>query len=184
MARGRVRAAYRRRWLRSSRRPFGCFAIPGLPDGKRCPTVDAVGYSVRPMGRLYLREADETAAVAAVKAIWAVRSGNSNVDEFLPDDTLADIAWAAAVAVTRDGDWIEFGYDDEGDPKWSDRATAFYVALAPFVGPGRVDIEGEDGAAWSYIYADGQISQEGWNGWDGSIEPFGEPVDLPSLDAL
>jgi hypothetical protein len=90
----------------------------------------------------------------------------------------------AAASITCDGDWIEFGYDDAGDPKWSERATAFYVAIAPFVRSGTVHIEGEHTAHWSYTYADGQITQQGWNGWDGSIEPFGEPVEFPPLEGL
>ena len=67
-------------------------------------------------------------------------------------------AWAAGASITRDGDWIEFALDDEGDPKWSDQAAAFYVAIAPFVRSGTVEIRGEDGARWSYTYADGQVS--------------------------
>jgi hypothetical protein len=144
--------------------------------------VSTVGYLVEPSGRLNLAESDDAAAVAAVKAAWVVRDGWFDPDVFPSSDTLADIAWAAAATVTRDGDWIEFSYDDEGDPKWSDQATAFYVAIAPFVRSGIVHIEGEDDARWSYTYADGQITQQGWNGWDGSIEPFGEPVVLPPVD--
>ncbi|WP_446213526.1 hypothetical protein [Micromonospora sp. IBSANI012] len=141
-----------------------------------------MGYLVEPSGRLNLSESDDVAAVAAVKAAWTVRDGWFHPDVSPSSNTLADIAWAAAASVTRDGDWIEFDHDDEGDPKWSDQATAFYVAIAPFVRSGVVQIEGEDGARWFYTYADGQITQQGGNGWDGSIEPFGEPVGLPPLD--
>jgi hypothetical protein len=153
--------------------------------GIECHRVNTVGYLVEPSGRLNLLESDDAAAVAAVKAAWAERRGwfdPETQDAFPPSDTLADIASWAAASITRDGDWIEFGYDDEGDPKWSDQATAFYVAIAPFVRSGIVHIQGEDDARWSYTYADGQITQQGWNGWDGSIEPFGEPVELPPLD--
>ncbi|MEW1587230.1 hypothetical protein AB0283_17560 [Micromonospora vinacea] len=139
----------------------------------------AVGYSVAPSGRLHLPESDDAAAVAAVQAAMAQRSGWYEPDAFPTDGTLVDLAEAARATIIRDEDWIEFGYDDDGDPKWSDRATAFYVALAPFVRSGTIQIEGEDGARWSYTYADGQVTQQGWNGWDGSIEPFGEYVDLP-----
>lgn len=141
-----------------------------------------MGYLVEPSGRLNLPESDEVAAVAAVKAAMAVRDGWFKPNVFPSNDTLADMAEAAGASIIRYGDWIEFGYDDEGDPKWSDQATAFYVAIAPFVRSGIVHIEGEDSARWSYTYADGQITQQGWNGWDGSIEPFGEYVDLPPLD--
>ena len=137
-----------------------------------------------PSGRLHLPETDDDAAVAAAKAAWATRGDRYGLDQSPPSETLSDIAWAAAAALTRDGDWIEFEYDDEGDPKWSHHATAFYVAIAPFVRSGTVHIEGEDGSAWSYTYANGQISQEGWNGWDGSIEPFGEAVDGPPMGLL
>ncbi|WP_262281673.1 hypothetical protein [Micromonospora sp. MA102] len=138
-----------------------------------------MGYLVRPSGRLNLPQSDDVAAVAAVQAAMAVRDGWFKPDVLPTNDTLADMAEAAGASVTRDGDWIEFGYDDEGDPKWSDQATAFYVAIAPFVRSGTILVEGEDGAHWSYTYADGQVTQQGWNGWDGSIEPFGEQVDLP-----
>jgi hypothetical protein len=147
--------------------------------------VSTVGYTVEPSGRLNLPESDDAAGVAAVKAAWTERRGWFDPDNpaaFPPSDTLAYIAWAAAASITREGDWIEFGYDDQGDPKWSDQATAFYVAIAPFVRSGIVHLQGEHDARWSYTYADGQITQQGWNGWDGSIEPFGEPVDLPPLD--
>jgi hypothetical protein len=138
--------------------------------------MSTVGYLVEPSGRLNLSESDAAAAVADVKAAWAVRDGWFNPDVFPSSGTLTDIAWAAAASITRDGDWIEFSHS-EGDPKWSDQATAFYVAIAPFVRSGIVHIHGEDGARWSYTYADGQMTQQGWNGWDGSIEPFGEPPD-------
>ncbi|SDZ47786.1 hypothetical protein SAMN05421684_5497 [Asanoa ishikariensis] len=133
-----------------------------------------------PSGRLHLPASDDAAAVVAVKAAWAGLKRPFDPAGWPPDDTLSDIAWAAAASVTRDGDSIELGHDDEGDPKWSDTSTAFYVAIAPFVRSGTVDIEGEDGATWSYTYGGGKITQDGWNGWDGAIEPFGEPVAFPS----
>ncbi|MCP3784700.1 hypothetical protein NLX85_15115 [Micromonospora sp. A3M-1-15] len=141
-----------------------------------------MGYLVRPSGRLNLPASEDVAAVAAATAAMAVRDGWYSPGVSPSDDTLADMAEAAGASISRDGDWIEFGEDDQGDPKWSDQATAFYVAIAPFVRSGIVQIEGEDGARWSYTYADGRITQQGWNGWDGSIEPFGEPVNLPPPD--
>ncbi|MEO3769630.1 hypothetical protein [Micromonospora sp. B9E7] len=141
-----------------------------------------MGYSVSPSGRLHLPESADVAAAAAVKAVLTERNAWHRPDASSSSETLTDIAEVARASITRDGDWIEFGHDDEGDPKWSDRATAFYVAIAPFVRSGVVDIEGEDGARWSYTYAAGQITQQGWNGWDGSIEPFGEYVALPDQD--
>ncbi|MEU8001843.1 hypothetical protein AB0B66_11830 [Catellatospora sp. NPDC049111] len=142
-----------------------------------------MGYLVHPSGRLNLPESQDAAAVAAVKAAWRDRRGwydPQSEHAYSPSGTLADIAEFAAASITRDGDWIEFEYDDGNDPKWSDQATAFYVAIAPFVRSGAVCLEGEDGGTWSYSYADGQITQQGWNGWDGTIEPFGEQVDFPA----
>ncbi|BEL04519.1 hypothetical protein Q0Z83_027100 [Actinoplanes sichuanensis] len=138
-----------------------------------------VGYTVFPSGRLHLPAADDAAAVTAAKAAWAGRPHGPDFERWAPSDTLEDVAWVAAAAITRDGDWIEFGFDDEGDPKWNDHATAFFVAIAPFVRAGVVVIEGEDGARWSYRYSGGQVAQEGVNGWDSSSEPFGDPVYGP-----
>ncbi|MET8039548.1 hypothetical protein ABZU25_01640 [Micromonospora sp. NPDC005215] len=141
-----------------------------------------MGYVVRPSGRLHLPESDDTAAAAAAQAAMAGQAGWYKPDASPSIDRLADLAEEARASIIRDGDWIEFGYDDEGDPKWSNQVTAFYVAIAPFVRSGTVHIEGEDGSRWSYTYADGQITQQGWNGWDGSIEPFGEYVELAPPD--
>ncbi|MDG4805593.1 hypothetical protein O7634_02320 [Micromonospora sp. WMMD1120] len=143
--------------------------------------MPAVGYSVWPSGRLHLPESDDAAATAAAKAAMAEQGGGYQPDADA-NETLVDIACEARASIIRDGDWVEFDHDDEGDPKWSNQATAFYVAIAPFVRSGVVQIEGEDGARWSYTYADGRVTQQGWNGWDGSIEPFGDYVDLPSPD--
>jgi len=149
--------------------------------GIECRRVSAVGYLVHPSGRLNLSESDDdAAAAAAVKVACAERDGWFNPNEDSSSDTLTDIAWVAAASITRDGDWLEFSVGDE--PKWSDQATAFYVAIAPFVRSGIVHFDGEDDARWSYTYADGKITQQGWNGWDGSIEPFGEHVEPPPLD--
>ena len=141
-------------------------------------SMSAVGYNVLPSGRLHLPESDDPAAVAAARAACAEREGWFNPDLFPRTETLADIAWVGAGSIVRDGDWIEFGHS-EADPKWSEQATAFYVAIAPYVRSGAVHLHGEDGARWSYAYAAGQVTQQGWNGWDGSTEPFGAYVDQP-----
>jgi hypothetical protein len=73
-------------------------------------------------------------------------------------ETLADLTEAAAASITRHGDWIEFGHDDEGDPKGSHQATAFHVA------------------------ATGRSLNGVGTGWDGTIEPFGEPVEFRAPD--
>lgn len=158
----------------------GCYveAMPLAWWALSARSMSTVGYNVEPSGRLNLSESDDDAAVAAAKAACAERDGWFNPDLFPRSQTLADLASVAAASITREGDWIAFGHS-EGDPKWSDQATAFYVAIAPFVRSGVVHIHGEDGSRWSYTYADGQLTQQGWNGWDGSIEPFGEHVDHP-----
>lgn len=94
-----------------------------------------------------------------------------------PMTSLDQLATVAGAVVERDGDWLVLATDEEGDPKWSDQATAFYAALSPFVGEGSVLLSGEDGTEWSYAYANGAVTQSGVNGWDGSTEPFGDPVD-------
>ncbi|MEH1026325.1 hypothetical protein ACWD6L_00510 [Micromonospora profundi] len=141
-----------------------------------------MGYLVWPSGRLHLPESDDVAAAAAVKAAWAERGGWYTPDLYPPNDTVVGMAEAARASIIRDGDWIEFSRDDDGDPKWSHYATTFYVAIAPFVRSGTVQFEGEDGSRWSYTYSDGQMTQQGWNGWDGSVQPFGEYVNSPFQD--
>src|SRR5262249_5742908 len=143
--------------------------------------LSTLGYNVGSSGRLNLPESDDAATVAAVKAACVERSGwfHPDTPPRLRSETLVDMAWVGAASITRDGDWIEFGHSeskrDPEDPTrpnpWSDQVTAFYVAIAPFVRSGVVQILGEDGARWSYTYANGQITQQGRNGWDGSIEP-------------
>ncbi|GAA1873597.1 hypothetical protein [Asanoa iriomotensis] len=140
-----------------------------------------MGYSVWPSGRLLLPAADEDAAVRAAKAAFATREGWFTAELFEPCDALADIAWVGTAAATRHGDWVEFGRNHEHDSKWSEQATAFWVAIAPYVCSGTVHFSGEDGAEWSYSYADGRITQEGWNAWDGSVEPFGEYTEPGSV---
>ncbi|MBB5116435.1 hypothetical protein AB0K27_12075 [Micromonospora echinospora] len=131
-----------------------------------------MGYSVWPAGRLHLPERNEVAAVAAVRATCARRKGWFDPDREPAAETLSDLAWVGAASFVRDGDWIEVGRSRD-DPKWSDQATAFYVALAPFVRSGTVGFEGEGEERWSYTYADGRITQQGRNGWNGSTEPVG-----------
>lgn len=85
--------------------------------------------------------------------------------------------------ISREGDWLVLTTDPNGDPKWSHQATAFYAELSRWVSEGSVTFTGEDDETWSYSYsADGQ-TQTGFNGWDGSAEPFGEPApDEPIAD--
>ncbi len=127
-------------------------------------------------GRVLLPVDREDAAVEALTAALAERDGWFHPDEEWPVITLAEVASFAAAAVERTGDWLVLATDEDGDPKWSEQATAFYVELASWVTEGIVHLSGEDGMEWSYSYADGRVKQSGINGWDGANEPFGEPV--------
>ena len=120
----------------------------------------------------------EGAAFEALTVAMADRDG-----WFDPEDdewqvsSLADLAPVAATSVKREGEWLVLATDEEGDPKWSEQATAFYAELAQWVSEGTVLVSGEDGAEWSYTFAEGRLTQSGVNGWDGSYEPFGTPVE-------
>lgn len=41
--------------------------------------------------------------------------------------------------------------------------------------------DGEDDETWSYSYSADGLTQTGLNGWDGSAEPFGEPVPVEPI---
>ncbi|WP_322921494.1 hypothetical protein [Nocardioides renjunii] len=135
-----------------------------------------MGYLVDTTGRLLLPTADEGAAFEALTAAMATRQGCFDPeDDQWPVSSLADLATYAATSVERDGEWLVLATDDQGDPKWSEQATAFYAELARWVTQGTVLITGEDGSQWRYTYADGGLTQSDVNGWDGSLEPFGSP---------
>jgi hypothetical protein len=136
-----------------------------------------MGYAMETTGRLLLPVDRESAAFDAVSAAIAGRDGWYDPDDAWPITSVADLATVAGASAEREGEWLVLGTDEEGDPKWSDQATAFYVGLARWVSEGSVLLSGEDGTEWSYSYADGAVSQSGLNGWDGSTEPFGEPVE-------
>ena len=138
----------------------------------------SMGYGVETNGRLLLPADREDAAFESLSAVMAEHEGwyDPDDDEW-PMRSVADLAAVAGASVRRDGDWLLLETDEEGDPKWSDQATAFYTGLAPYVAEGSVSLTGEDGTEWSYGYADGAVTQAGLNGWDGSTEPFGEPED-------
>ena len=137
-----------------------------------------MGYFVETTGRLLLPLDREGAAFEALTVAMAEREG-----PFDPEDndwqatTLADLATLAGTSVEREGDWLVLATDEEGDPKWSDQATAFYAELAKWTSEGTVRFSGEHGTEWSYVFTEGGLTQSGINGWDGSLEPFGEPVD-------
>lgn len=137
-----------------------------------------MGYAVETSGRVLLPLEREDAAYRALVPAVAQRDGWFDPDdEQWPVRSLADLARVAGASAERDGDWLVLSLDEEGDPKWSEQATAFYVELASWVSEGTVHLSGEDGTDWSYSYADGRVTQLGTNGWDGADEPFGEPVE-------
>lgn len=137
-----------------------------------------MGYLVETSGRVRLPIDSEGAAFEALRVEMADRDGWFDPDdEQWPVTSLADLAPYAAASVTREGDWVVLATDEEGDPKWSEQATAFYAGLARWVGEGAVRFSGEDGMEWGYTYAAGGLTQSGTNGWDGSAEPFGDPVE-------
>jgi hypothetical protein len=137
-----------------------------------------MGYLVETTGRLLLPLDREDAAFAALTAAMADRDGWFDPDDDQwPVSSLGDLASFAATSVERQGEWLVLATDEVGDPKWSEQATAFYAELASWVTEGTVLVSGEDGAEWSYTFADGGLTQSGVNGWDGSTEPFGDPVE-------
>lgn len=137
-----------------------------------------MGYLVETTGRVLLPLDREGAAFEALKAAMADRQGWFEPDDLQwPVTSLADLASCAATSITRDGEWFVLATDEEGDPKWSEQATAFYAELASWVSDGTVMFSGEDGTEWGYTYSAGGLTQSGTNGWDGSIEPFGDPVE-------
>lgn len=144
-----------------------------------------MGYTVETDGKVLLPRDREQAAFESLSAAMADRQG-----WFHPDDpewpvrSLTELVSFVAAAVDRDGDWLLLTTDEEGDPKWSEQATAFYTELASWVTEGSVVLSGEDGLEWSYTYGGGRLTQSGTNGWDGSIEPFGDPVEVePVVEA-
>jgi hypothetical protein len=122
-------------------------------------------------------EREDAAFPALVEAVARRDGWFDPDDEQWPVTSVGDLAPVAGASVERDGDWLVLATDEEGDPKWSEQATAFYVELASWVTEGSVHLVGEDETEWSYSYADGVMTQSGVNGWDGSIEPFGDPVE-------
>ena len=129
-----------------------------------------MGYLVTTSGRLRLPVSQEDAALtAARRQMLAADSGWLSDD--LATATLDELAqFAASCGLERVGDDLLCHTDEDGDPKWSEQATAFWTALAPYVDEGRIDLEGEDDERWSYLFADGAVEQVGRNGWDGTGE--------------
>jgi hypothetical protein len=127
-----------------------------------------MGYLVESSGRLLLPQPLEPQVLTVLEVELQRHQGWFHQDEIEAVDTLADLARFVGADLTRDGDWLVVATDEEGDPKWSEQATAFYAGLARWVLQGEVRFEGEDGSQWSYGYTPDGMVQEGVNGWDGS----------------
>jgi hypothetical protein len=136
-----------------------------------------MSYSVDTTGTLLLPESLERQALTVLEVELAGRQGSFNGTEHVDD--LASLAAFAGADVRRDGDSLRLG-TVTGHPQWSDQATAFYVGLARWVQQGEVHLVGQDGARWSYRYGPDGVIQVGQNGWDGSLVPFGGPVEAPT----
>lgn len=141
-----------------------------------------MGYFIETSGRIRLPAATEHHALTVLEVRLAGQQGWFHQDE--PVDTLDDLARFVGATLVRDGDWLTVGTDHEGDPKWSEQATAFYLGLEGWVSEGEVRVRGEDGQEWGYHYFPGGVSQLGVNGWDGTgADPApGAPPSAPSAD--
>lgn len=136
-----------------------------------------MGYSVTVRGRVQLDASREPDAVESLRnLVWR----GEDLDG--PGLDLSDLVTICGAAMSRDGDFLAFRPDVHGDPKWSDRATAFYLALSRWVTSGEIQVTGEDDAVWSYIYDSGTVTQVGVNGYDGSsaAAPIDAADDVPS----
>ncbi len=148
-----------------------------------------MGYLVETSGRLRLPESQEPAALTAARQQMLALPESGWLSGDIVTATLDELAqFAAACHLQREGDDLVCVTDEDGDPKWSEQATAFWAALAPFVGEGQVDFEGEDDERWSYVFVEGRLEQIGRNGWDGTGESIDEvapgsqdnPVAVPT----
>lgn len=138
-----------------------------------------MGYSVTLRGRVQLDGGREADAVDGLRTlVWR----GEDLDG--PAADLGDLAAICGSSMSRDGDVLVFQPDAHGDPKWSDRASAFYGALSRWVTRGEIQVTGEDGAVWSYIYNSGEVTQVGVNGYDGSTAVAAvDPADATLLAA-
>ncbi len=153
-----------------------------------------MGYLVASTGRLLLPEPLEPQVLTVLEVELLRHQGWFAEGDVEAVDTLADLARFAGADLARDGDWLVVSTDEEGDPKWSEQATAFYAGLARFVLQGEVRFQGEDGVQWAYRYTPDGMVQDGTNGWDGAagqgggeappppaaVEPSREPTSEPT----
>lgn len=148
-----------------------------------------MGYNVSVSGTVWLTEEDEARLVPLLRQDMLGADGWLDRDE--PVTTLNDLATFAAASCSRQGDQVHFSDDEEGDPKWSEQATAFYLGLARVAIRGEIRVQGEDDETWRYTDKPDGPAQHGRNGWDGSgsdddqEEPDGHVADaLGPVDSL
>ena len=133
-----------------------------------------MGYLVDVSGTVRLPEHDEERALALLRGrMLDADQGWLHEDDEV--DSLEELATYAAAACSRSGDTLVFTPDEEGDPKWSEQATAFWLGLGELTAEGHVRVEGEDDEVWTYTYTPQGVVQRGLNGWDGTGED-GEPL--------
>jgi hypothetical protein len=143
-----------------------------------------MGYLVESSGRLLLPELLEPQVLTVLEVELQPHQGWFHQDEIEAVDTLADLARFVGADVTRDGDWLVVATDEQGDPKWSEQATAFYAGLARWVLKGEVRFQGEDGSQWSYRYTPEGMVQDGVNGWDGAPGQVAADAAAPADPSL
>jgi hypothetical protein len=133
-----------------------------------------MGYLVQSSGRLLLPERLEPQVLTVLEVELLRHDGWFQEDDVEAVDSLRDLARYAAVDLTRDGEWLTVTTDEDGDPKWSDQAAAFYTGLARWVLQGEVRVAGEDGQRWSYRYTPDGLVQEGVTDDTGAGNPRDE----------
>jgi hypothetical protein len=126
-----------------------------------------MGYLVESSGRLLLPEPLEPQVLTVLEVELLRHEGWFQEEAVEAVDTLADLARFVGAGLTRDGDWLVVSTDEEGDPKWSEQATAFYEGLARWVLKGDVRFRGEDGAQWGYRYGPDGMVRDGAHRGDG-----------------
>ena len=139
-----------------------------------------MGYLVESSGRLLLPERLEPQVLTVLEVELLRHQGRFHEAQLEAVDTLADLARFVGADLARDGEWLVVTTDEQGDPKWSEQATAFYKGLARWVLKGEVRFQGEDGAAWSYRYEPDGMVQDGVNGWDEAPGPGAAQVATPA----
>lgn len=132
---------------------------------------------MRTTGRILLPESSEHHLLTVLEVRMAAQQGAFDPD--VPVDTFGELAEYVGAEVTRDGDWLTLATDEDGDPKWSDQAAAFYRGLEGWVTSGMVELVGEDGSRWGYRYTPEGVAETGDHGW-GDAPDDAPPATAPS----